>query len=159
MYHYRECGLDNVWLRNGYKEHDTPYGKGVSITNVEGLLDVIALHLVQKEALLTGKELRFLRVQMGLSQKELGELQGVSAQMVSLWERKNSLPLVNDRWVRVQYLSHADADGNMKKIISKLMAKVEAGEADITVKRTSGEWKSSKASKASKVAEKPALRN
>jgi hypothetical protein len=22
MYHYRECGLRNVWLANGYDEHD-----------------------------------------------------------------------------------------------------------------------------------------
>jgi len=39
-YHYRECGLDNVWLLNGYELHDTPYGKGVSFVDVEGLRDV-----------------------------------------------------------------------------------------------------------------------
>ena len=31
MYHYRECGLRNVWLANGFDEHDTPYGPGIAI--------------------------------------------------------------------------------------------------------------------------------
>ena len=38
LYHFTECGLDNVWLVNGYNEIDTAYGKakvqGVSEQNV-----------------------------------------------------------------------------------------------------------------------------
>ena len=30
MYHYRECGLRNVWLANGFEQHETPYGPGVA---------------------------------------------------------------------------------------------------------------------------------
>lgn len=41
VYHYRECGLGNVWLANGYDEHSTPYGEGVSIDDAEGLQKVI----------------------------------------------------------------------------------------------------------------------
>ena len=35
-YHYVECGLPNVWLRNGF-EKKTPYGEGVSISGIERL--------------------------------------------------------------------------------------------------------------------------
>ena len=36
MYHYRECGLRNVWLANGYDEHDTPYGPGTKLKLAPG---------------------------------------------------------------------------------------------------------------------------
>jgi putative transcriptional regulator len=31
-YHYTECGLDNVYLENGFTVHKTAYGRGVSIS-------------------------------------------------------------------------------------------------------------------------------
>jgi len=41
MYHYKECGLKNVWLVNGFEIKKTPYGKRVSITNLPGLHKLI----------------------------------------------------------------------------------------------------------------------
>ncbi len=90
-YHYRECGLDNVWLLNGYELHDTPYGKGVSFVDVEGLDAAIAKALTEKPAPLTGRELRFLRIMLDMSQKSLGELFSKSAQTVALWEKSEAL--------------------------------------------------------------------
>lgn len=37
MYHDRECGLTKVWLKNGFRKIDTPYGKVVEIEHVEEL--------------------------------------------------------------------------------------------------------------------------
>jgi hypothetical protein len=34
LYHYQECGLDNVYLANGYREVETPYGPAVSVEDV-----------------------------------------------------------------------------------------------------------------------------
>lgn len=90
-YHYRGCGLDNVWLLNGYELHDTPYGKGVSFVDVEGLDAAIAKALTEKPAPLTGRELRFLRIMLDMSQKSLGELFSKSAQTVALWEKSEAL--------------------------------------------------------------------
>ena len=45
-YHYTECGLDYVWLRNGFKRHETPYGSGVAITEADQLHKVIARAVV-----------------------------------------------------------------------------------------------------------------
>ena len=64
MYHYRECGLRNVWLANGYDEHDTPYGPGIAIHDVEGLHRAVAHGIVNKGGNPTGAELRFLRQEM-----------------------------------------------------------------------------------------------
>ena len=59
MYHYQESGLNNVYLVNGYKEIDTPYGKATSITDVAGLNRAIAHNLITYKPRLTGSEFRF----------------------------------------------------------------------------------------------------
>jgi putative transcriptional regulator len=88
MYHYRGAGLDNVYLKNGYRE--VMYGdeKAVSVENVEGLHQAIAAVLIEKPAPLTGQEFRFLRVEMELSQLALGKLIRVSDQTVAAWEKE-----------------------------------------------------------------------
>ena len=47
-YHYVECGLPNVWLRNGFEKKQTPYGEGVSISDIEGLHRCISRTLCDK---------------------------------------------------------------------------------------------------------------
>jgi len=78
MYHYKGAGLDNVYLQNGY--HKAMYGDEeiISVSNIEGF---------EKPARLTGPELRFLRIELDLSQKVLSELLRVSDQTVASWEK------------------------------------------------------------------------
>ena len=79
-YHYTQCGLDNVWLTNGYEITETPYGKSLSIDDVEGLHTAITQALIDIARPLTGDELRFLRIHLDLSQKALG----ISVNQISL---------------------------------------------------------------------------
>ena len=65
MYDYTESGLDNVYLKNGYKIHKTVYGEGVSIENTDGLHKVIAKWLVEMPKPLIGAEVRFFAVGNG----------------------------------------------------------------------------------------------
>lgn len=92
MYHYQESGLNNVYLLNGYKEIDTPYGKATSITDVDGLNRAIAHNLITYKPVLTGSEFRFLRKEMGLSQAKLALLFGNNEQAIALWEKKSNNP-------------------------------------------------------------------
>ncbi len=111
--HYTACGLDNVWLANGFTIKETKYGTGVSIEDVDGLHRLLASNLVEKEGLLTGKEFRFLRVDLGLTQQGLGKLLGdVSENAVSLWERKDTVPAIYDHWLRMLVI--AKFKGNTK---------------------------------------------
>lgn len=55
LYHFTECGLDNVWLVNGYNEIDTAYGKAYSVTAADELLREIAIQVARKPGRLTGK--------------------------------------------------------------------------------------------------------
>jgi DNA-binding transcriptional regulator YiaG len=99
--HYTACGLDNVWLENGFMVKPSALGEVVSVQDADGLHHLLAMTLVQQPGLLTGKEFRFLRVQLGLSQEALGQLLDFSENAVSLWERKDTVPLTCDHWLRM----------------------------------------------------------
>ena len=122
MHHYTECGLDNVWLENGYKLHKTPYGKGVSIADSDGLDKAIALCLTHKPGRLTGKEFRFLRTLLGLAQRSLADMVGVTEQSVSLWERTGKVPKQGDAAMRLIVLEKINGDGRWSEMIERINA-------------------------------------
>ncbi len=90
LYRYKACGLDDVYLLNGYELVETGYGKGVQIENIQALHKAIALYLVRMQKPLKAKEFRFLRKQLDLTQKELGALMKVDAQTVARYEKAES---------------------------------------------------------------------
>jgi DNA-binding transcriptional regulator YiaG len=113
-FHYTACGLDNVWLANGFVVKSTRYGNAVSVKDVDGLHKLIAETLIDKPGRLTGKEFRFLRTQLDLSQEALGVHMDFSENAVSLWERKDAVPAACDQWVRMSVL--AKFQGNTKLV-------------------------------------------
>ena len=64
MYHYTGCGLPNVYLKNGYEIVKTPYGKGVTIRDMDGLHLAIGATIVNSPEPLIGHEFRFLRTEL-----------------------------------------------------------------------------------------------
>ena len=140
MYHYTICGLDNVWLKNGYVERDTPYGKAVAVVEAQQLHHLLALGLVDKPGRLTGKELKFLRVQMGLSQAGFAKMHGVSEQAVSLWERHGKVPSANDQLARVHYLAQAAGDTSVKQAIERVKTVEKLVHQRIVVRNSGKKW-------------------
>lgn len=121
MYQYQACGLDNVWLENGYVEKQTPYGKAVSVANADQLHELLAMRVAGKSGHLSGKEFRFLRNSMCLSQRALGEMLGVSEQTVSLWEREESaIPVAQETVVRMLALEKIKGNGKIGEIIERV---------------------------------------
>ena len=87
-YHYTECGLDNVWLLNGYMIEQHPnYGELFAIDHVDDLHRFIGRSLIALPRLLNGAEFRFLRRELDLSQKTLADLIGSNEQSVAKWEK------------------------------------------------------------------------
>lgn len=120
-FHYTGCGLDGIYLANGYEIHHTDHGSGVSIRNLDGLLDAIADYLVEDRKVLCGKEIRFLRLRMDITQSELGRLLGMSAQQVARWEKDQSvIPGPADRLLRVLYTRHAGKDIDVRELLRYL---------------------------------------
>lgn len=140
MYHYTESGLQKVWLENGYTIHDTPYGPGVSIQDVDGLHRTIGRIIAQRPRL-TGAELRFLRKEMELSQRALAAMLGVTEQIVSLWERKGRVPKTTARLVKLLYLEHLDGNVGVRNMIERFANQDDAGAEDLRLKAKAGQWK------------------
>lgn len=120
MYHYKECGLDNVWLENGFVAKSTAYGKAVAIDDAVGLNKVLALDLTKKKGRVTGKELRFMRVVLGMSQEGLGKCVGASEQSVSLWERTGKVPQSTDSIVRMLVSEKLNGNSKVSDVIERI---------------------------------------
>jgi len=104
-YHYTESGLDNVWLHGGVELVDHPSGMQVRIRDIEGLHKVIGKVLTEKKGSLNGKELRFLRQEMLLSQANLAKLLQVTEQTVHRWETaKADIPKPAESLIRFMYM-------------------------------------------------------
>lgn len=142
MYHYRESGLRNVWLANGYDEHATAYGPGIAIHDLEGLHRAIARGLISKGGKLAGSELRFLRQEMSLSQAKLATMLGNEAQTVALWEKRGSQPKVADRFIRAIYREQDEGNAHIREMIERLVdSDFDESDARITLEQDSGGWK------------------
>lgn len=103
MYQYKESGLPNVYLVNGYREVETPHGRGVAIKDVETLHSAIARTLIEEKPALTGAEVRFIRKFLDLTQTELAMLMGVEDQSVRRWEKLGRVPKQADHAVRLVF--------------------------------------------------------
>jgi DNA-binding transcriptional regulator YiaG len=139
-YHYTESGLRNIWLANGYTVRKTKYGDGVSIHDVDGLHRAIA-HAVANKPHLTGAEVRFLRKEMEMSQRGLGELLGVTDQAVALWEKKGRLPKTADRLLRLIYVEHEGGNVPIRATIQRINDIDQHGDEQIIAEETKGRWK------------------
>jgi DNA-binding transcriptional regulator YiaG len=120
VYHYRQCGLDNVWLENGHEVKATPYGSAVAVRDVSGLHALLAARLVEKTGPLTGKEFRFLRSWLGMTQEALAGMMGVTVGAVSLWERKDAVPSLNEKMLRLMVLAKTDGNATVHDAIERV---------------------------------------
>lgn len=103
--HYRACGLDDVYLLNGFTRHDTEYGSGVAVECVDDLHRAIAEHIVAHRKSMSGGHFRFLRKQMDLTQNELAGLLGVDGQTVARYEKgETGISGPVDRLMRFVYV-------------------------------------------------------
>lgn len=124
MYHYIECGLSNVWLIDGFViEHDEDYGELLSISSVHDLHKTIGLYLINEKPELNGEEIRFLRKELNLSQKNLAGLLGVDESSVRNWESdRHVIGKPADRFLRALYKEQVHGGGELKEMIEKLNA-------------------------------------
>jgi len=120
MYQFAECGLDNIYLKNGFKKTITPEGEAISIHDLQGLLKTIGKCILGKAEPLSGKEFRFLRIEMDLSQKAIGSLMEKTDQTIANWEKgKEPVPALADKAIRDLY-SESIGSGPIAGLLQKL---------------------------------------
>lgn len=143
MYQYKESGLDNVYLENGYRIHKTAYGEGISIQNTEGLHKAIGRWLVSLPKPLNGAELRFIRLEMDTTQRDLAGILGATEQTLRLWEkhRQKSMPGPADRLLRTLYSEYIGGDGSVRRALERLAAFDQLERAEACFQETNHRWK------------------
>lgn len=90
-HHYTECGLPNVWIRCRQVIDDAGQ-KVYIISRVGQLHKAIAHEVVNSRGALTGREIGFLRAEMGLTPAEFGRLVHRQASTVARWEHGGAAP-------------------------------------------------------------------
>lgn len=131
-YRYTQCGLGNVYLRNGFQVECSKYGEAIRIHDIDGLHRAIGMCLIQEKKELEGTEIRFLRHEMDLSQKMLGTLLDKSAQSVARWEKGQSrMDGPADRLLRLLYESHVTEKGREVGIAELLARLAELDSTDL----------------------------
>jgi putative transcriptional regulator len=141
MYHYTDGGLRNVWLRNGYALHDTPYGKAVSFQDGDGLIRAVCLALTRKVGRLTGVEFRHIRSSGFLmSRPSLAKLLDVDGQTVARWEKTGKVPKWADKLIRLLYAAHADGKQTIQSVVARINGVDRLVNQNITLESTSEGW-------------------
>ena len=143
MYHYTDSGLDNVWLANGYHKHKTAYGEGISIDNTEALHRAIGKWLVSVTTPLNGAELRFIRLELEATQKDLAARLGTTEQTLRLWEKHRDKEIngSTDRLLRALYSEHLGLRRSLWKMLAeRLREEAPRESAKACLRETNRKW-------------------
>lgn len=120
--HYKDCGLDNIFLMNGFETETHDGDEYVTIKDMDGLHRAIGLHIIMSRKAPSGREVRFLRNEMDLSQAELGNTLGVTDQSVARWEKgQTEVPGPAVFALKVLYLISLVPEGKREGVISQFM--------------------------------------
>lgn len=141
-YHYKESGLDNVYLENGVTIHQTPYGEGVSIKDTDGLHKLIGKWLVETPKKLNGAELRFLRLEMEMTQRNLAAVLGQDEQAVRRWEKNRTKPINGsaDRLMRLLYSEYIGGNVKIREAIDRLAELDQIEHAEARIREHDDHW-------------------
>lgn len=129
---YKGCGLDNIFLLNGYAIKIYDGEEYMSVTDVDGLHKAIGRHLVLHRKGLAPKEIRFLRKTMQLTQAELAARLGNDAQSVARWEKGVcEMPGSAEKLLRAFFLAHNIVNENddllvLKRLIVSLLDELDS---------------------------------
>ena len=121
-YHFTGSGLDNVYL-SGIPVFKCRCGETIArIPIMKELLETIGEAIVNKPAPLVGKEVRFLRKNVGLKAETFAKYLGVDASTFSRWENsKKQIGVPSDRLIRLCYASLMGYE-DFKRILDEFLS-------------------------------------
>lgn len=143
VYRYTESGLDNVFLVNGFEHIEAPMGgdRQVIIQDIDGLHEAIGMALVHRRQTLSGKELRFLRNELLLSQARLAQILGVTEQTVARWEKgQTTIPKASDALVRIMFAESVRQNAPIKDVLELIADLDDDDDETLNLEETADGW-------------------
>lgn len=114
-YHYTECGLDNVYLTNGFDITKNDDDEEIFIHDIHGLHKAIGFSIIFKQGLLIGNEIKFIRTTLDFSQTRLSKILGCSYQTILLWEKdKTPISKTADRLLKIIFFEYLNPENDRK---------------------------------------------
>jgi len=104
MHQLTDGGLNNVWLKNGYTEHRTVYGPGISFQDADGLIRTTCIALCKQPGKLTSTEFNYVRNALLLSKADFGTKLGFDNSAFVQWELNGEMPPEVDELLRTMIL-------------------------------------------------------
>lgn len=119
--HFTACGLDNVYLVNGFHYGRTGNGEEVVvIQDLDGLHSAIALAIAESSSALDAKTFKYLRKHLDMAQRQIGDLLGMSEDTVSLWERaRQPVPKSADIILRTMVKEKCSGNAELMRLIER----------------------------------------
>jgi len=119
MISYPHFALTNLYLANGYREVETPYGPAREYTREAELEQCVRCVLLRKPERLRGWDLRFLRNGLSLSQTEFGQMVDRDAQTVARWEKSTDpVPKFVDQIIRTRFAAEFEPGMGIEELLS-----------------------------------------
>lgn len=129
-YNYRACGLEGIYLLNGYRIEYHEDEKHISVSDIDGLHRAIGKHLVLHRKALAPNEIKFIRKTMDLTQAELAGRLGNTSQSVARWEKGEvGMPGPEEKLLRVTFLASLLTDGELnalRDLLTKTLVELDA---------------------------------
>lgn len=147
--HYRQCGLDNIFLLNGFRRETVDGEEYVTIDNMDGLWKAIGLHLVTQRKTFMAQDVKFLRHQMDVTQSELAKMLRVTDQTVARWEKgKAGVDGTADFALRAAFLLSPTSQPEGKELLDEFIKHIqelsetdEEQTTDTVFSRKGSKWK------------------
>ena len=141
MHHYTESGLDNVYLVNGFDVVPSPAGQSIIIQDVDGLHNAIGRFLIRERKVLSGREIRFLRHELDISQNTLARMLDVTEQTVRRWEQeKLPIPRAADALLRSLFAEKIGGDGKISSILARIADIEDEIDRSLRFEESGNEW-------------------
>ncbi|SRR5579862_188867 len=140
---YTACGLDNIYLGNGFSIEKASRGRIVRIEDLQGLHRAIGEMLVRQKRSLVGVELRFLRQELGLSQSRLAGMLGESEQSVARREKREKQwkrPTAQERIIRYMYEQYIEGSNETLSEFLNLLGELDDVQDTAIEFENDGKW-------------------
>jgi putative transcriptional regulator len=139
---YTLCGLDYIYLHNGYHIENIDGQEYLSIDNADELHAEIANNIVLFKNNIEGQDVRFLRAVMKLTQRELSELLRDNIRTIQNWEqnRHDSIDPLKADVIRMLYWGFVGKNVNIIDEFRKIKDKRGKNEVIALEKKTKKGW-------------------